>query len=91
MKTDYGWYGGDNGTNSSGFSGLPGGSRYYDNGDFYSGGNVGIWWSSSLNDSFDGVVFVIYRYLFYYSENFYSINGNNRGSGFSVRCVRDAE
>ena len=29
MKTDHGWYGGGNGTNSSGFSGLPGGDRDY--------------------------------------------------------------
>ena len=34
MKTTYGWYGGGNGTNSSGFSGLPGGYRYYLNGNF---------------------------------------------------------
>ena len=27
MKTDYGWLNGGNGTNSSGFSGLPGGNR----------------------------------------------------------------
>ena len=30
MKTDYGWYNGGNGTNSSGFSGLPGGYRAND-------------------------------------------------------------
>ena len=48
MKTTYGWYGGGNGTNSSGFSGLPGGGRD-SAGNFYEAGNSGVWWSSSPN------------------------------------------
>ena len=48
MKTDYGWYNGGNGTNSSGFSGLPGGGRF-GNGYFLSAGTNGYWWSSSPN------------------------------------------
>ena len=35
MKTTDKWSGGGNGTNSSGFSGLPGGVRYHE-GDWYS-------------------------------------------------------
>ena len=48
MKTDYGWYSDGNGTNSSGFSGLPGGFRD-DNGAFNNAGSSTIWWSSSPN------------------------------------------
>ena len=51
MKMDYGWRKGGNGSNSSGFSGLPGGTRLL-LGPFIYGGSVGIWWSSSLSDSF---------------------------------------
>ena len=40
-----------NGTNSSGFSGLAGGNRYYD-GDFYSGGNLGCFWSASAGGTY---------------------------------------
>ncbi len=83
MKTTYGWNNGGNGTNSSGFSGLPGGFRYF-SGSFGNAGDVGSWWSSSPNGSD-----AWYRYL-YYGENVYRYDGNRR-FGFSVRCVRDAE
>ena len=85
MKTDYGWGDGGNGTNSSGFSGLPGGLRHYLYGWFATGGDQGYWWSSSPsgNDAW-------YRFL---RSEYESVA---RGSlpkrfGFSVRCVRDAE
>ena len=84
MKTSYGWYNGGNGTNSSGFSGLPGGDRV-SNGFFYSSGYYGYWWSSSANGS-NGW----YRYLYNYFENVTRTNGGPR-RGYSVRCVRDAE
>ena len=48
MKTDYGWHNGGNGTNSSGFSGLPGG--YYTDYSWYiQASTVGYWWSSSAD------------------------------------------
>ncbi|MBM3920821.1 MAG: hypothetical protein FJ347_06290, partial [Sphingomonadales bacterium] len=46
MKSKTGWNENGNGTNSSGFSGLPGGTRNY-NGTFYTIGYDGYWWSSS--------------------------------------------
>ena len=86
MKTDYGWHNDGNGTNSSGFSGLPGGFRDLD-GDFYTAGVDGYWWSSSPNGSF-----AWYRTLFYALDDIYSLfDIKLPGSGFSVRCVRDAE
>ena len=39
MKTDYGWHNGWNGTNSSGFSGLPGGFRF-SSGYFFDAGTL---------------------------------------------------
>ena len=46
MKSTSGWVENGNGTNSSGFSGLPGGYRYYD-GTFDDIGDYGYWWSST--------------------------------------------
>ena len=85
MKTTYGWLGVDgNGTNSSGFSCLPGGSRGY-SGAFETAGYDGIWWSSSPDGSN-----AWYRGLFTYSEDVFRFSGVPH-FGFSVRCVRDAE
>ena len=87
MKTDYGWNGGGNGTNSSGFSGLPGGFRDYTGYYFFNAGSSGRWWSSSPDGSAAWV-----RLLSDSSENVY------RSSyliypryGYSVRCIQDTE
>ena len=85
MKTDYGWYNGGNGTNSSGFSGLPGGYRDAFGGGFDFAGLTGVWWSSSPNGSSEWG-----RYLDFSNEIVYR-GDLNAHYGFSVRCVRDAE
>jgi uncharacterized protein (TIGR02145 family) len=73
-----------NGTNESGFNGLPGGERALD-GTFYNFGSNGYWWSSTENDTY----YAWYRYLNYgsgyVSRSFYFSKTN----GFSVRCLRD--
>ena len=84
MKTTYGWNDGGNGTNSSGFSGLPGGYRY-GYGGFYNAGYGGYWWSSSPDGSY-----ALYRALYYNGENVFR-SDDYRRTAFSVRCVRDAE
>ena len=84
MKTTYGWYEGGNGTNSSGFSGLPGGYRSND-GYFNGAGGDGYWWSSSPYGSAAWS-----RALYASSENVYRYLSTPQ-VGFSVRCVRDAE
>ena len=68
------------GTNSSGFAGLPGGNRAGD-GNFY-GAGYGYWWTSSPNDSY------AWRIILGSSD---SVNRgySNLRSGFSMRCVRD--
>jgi len=87
MKSTDFWadFGGDsgNGTNESGFSGLPGGFRNY-NGSFYPIGKHGYWWSSTENVTFTAWD----RYLGYRVGSVYRYSGNKR-IGFSVRCLRD--
>jgi uncharacterized protein (TIGR02145 family) len=70
-------------TNESGFAGLPGGDRFK-YGAFYDIGSVGIWWSST---EFDTSI-AWYRDLSS-SNGLVSRYGDGKGSGFSVRCLRD--
>ena len=70
-------------TNSSGFSGLPGG--YRDNlGSYDAVGYDGYWWSSTQSSA----TYAWYRFLYYANGNVYRLNYAKR-YGFSVRCVRD--
>ena len=85
LKTDYGWNYGGNGTNSSSFSGLPGGLLSDNGADFTSVGASADWWSSSSNGvaawsrslhaSFDGV----YR------------GAPIHQTGLSIRCIQDID
>jgi uncharacterized protein (TIGR02145 family) len=73
------------GTNSSGFSALPGGSRSDFNGYFYYLGNNGYWWTSSSNGTN-----AMGRNLFTGNSSAYSFDDDAHG-GFSVRCIQDAD
>jgi len=82
LKRDYGWLNGGNGTNSSGFSGLPGG--YRDDVAFFNGaGALGLWWSLSPDDSL-----AWWRQLSYYNENVLR-EPDILPCGLSIRCVQD--
>ena len=83
MKSKQGWAEGGNGTNSSGFSGLPGGFRS-DGGIFFGIGDYSYWWSSS--EYFSSIAW--FRLLYYYSGDVGRGDGSE-GSGLSVRCRRD--
>jgi uncharacterized protein (TIGR02145 family) len=83
MKTTSGWYNNGNGTNSSGFSALPGGNRG-NSGDFGDVGIFDVWWSSTEYS----VGSAWYRYLYYGDGRVYR-NDDPEDRGFSVRCVRD--
>ena len=85
LKSTSGWNSGGNGTDNFGFSALPGGLRDNDLGLFYGAGNFGEWWSSSP-DGGSGWI----RSLSYDYPGIYWGNSNPR-SGFSVRCLRDAD
>ena len=70
-------------TNSYGFAGLPGGLRYYE-GSFGYVGYGGYWWSSTEDNTTNG----LYRLLYYSLSDFLRDSGP-KTIGFSVRCLRD--
>lgn len=85
MKTTTGWpvFPGITNTNSSGFTGLPGGYRYV-NALFNNIGYGSCWWSSTANGSINGW----YRYLST-SEAAAGRNNTGKNSGYFVRCIKD--
>ena len=83
MKSSFGWDKNGNGTNSSGFSGLPGGFRSID-GAFFGIGSLGDWWSSTESDTNDAWI----RYLDCSGGDVERSDGYEK-IGFSVRCLRD--
>ncbi|MCX6246703.1 MAG: fibrobacter succinogenes major paralogous domain-containing protein [Bacteroidetes bacterium] len=71
-------------TNESGFTAIPGGYRYTDNGSFRQMGNDADWWSTTEVDA----TYAWFRNIYY---NF-PVSGRyyyNKQNGFSVRCVKD--
>jgi uncharacterized protein (TIGR02145 family) len=85
LKTSTGWNNRDgkigNGSNSSGFSGLPSGYRL-DNGTFFGMGDGGDWWSTTIDNSNQALFFHLsywdgQAFKFYYPKSF----------GFSIRCL----
>jgi uncharacterized protein (TIGR02145 family) len=85
MKSTFGWSG-NNGTNTSGFSGLPGGYRAPGGSVFYEGGAYGYWWTSSNM----GLSFAFSRRLNHGNESVWS-GANGFRDGYSVRCIQDSE
>lgn len=89
MKAPYGWSDSLSGSNSSGFSALPGGVRGGDGG-FYDAGKVGAWWCSDTIQSE-----AIYRAVDNTSalSNPGSVLRSSRSPtwGLSIRCIKDAE
>jgi uncharacterized protein (TIGR02145 family) len=84
MKNNTGWKTGENGTNASGFSALPGGYRFRLDGAFNNIGDLSYWWCSDESGPTTG----------YYRR----LDGNNPGvfresalkaAGKYVRCVMD--
>jgi uncharacterized protein (TIGR02145 family) len=94
IRNENGWDKNFNGTNKSGFSGLPGGFRAGELGDrleelFNEEGSSGNWWTSS--DYWGGNeawlrsmnILVHYAKVFRYFDD--------KSNGFSVRCILDCE
>ena len=83
MKSTSDWRGDNNGTNSSGFSGLPGGFRT-SNRYFLNVGNYGFWWSTSEYDAKNAYERAL-------SEGYSGLlrDRTSKGYGYSVRCVED--
>ena len=83
MKNTTGWAAGQNGTNTSGFSGLPGGYRYYLDGTFQAQGFWSFWWTGTAVDATTS----------YYRRLDGSLTTVNRGgvmmtAGKYVRCMK---
>ena len=68
-------------TNSSGWTGLPGGYRY--SGGFGHKGSYGNWWSASESGSYS------WRRKLQYVNDDVNRDDYNRSFGFSARCVQD--
>ena len=83
MKSTVGWSTNGNGTNSSDFSGLPGGFRYR-SGNFGDVSGNGDWWSASENSG----SYAWSRDLDNDDSNL-SRDANGKSNGFSIRCVKD--
>ncbi|MFC1725510.1 FISUMP domain-containing protein [candidate division KSB1 bacterium] len=69
-------------TNESGFTALPGGNRFFSDGNYTSMGNDASFWSSSEGSS-DGA----WGHSLNYNDSDVSRYDQNKKNGFSVRCV----
>lgn len=73
-----------NATNESGFTALPGGTRFSDGTTFSEIGGLCDWWSSS--EFSPGIAWL---HGLYFSETGVNKVGLDKASGFSVRCLKD--
>jgi len=74
---------GKNSTNSSGFTGLPGGERNNIL-KFFDAGNSGYWWSSTEGSDTNALM----RYL-NYSDNYFNRYFVEKSFGLSIRCIKN--
>lgn len=84
MKNQTGWDENGNGTNSSGFSALPGGYRFGGDGQFFLQTTITYWWSSTEHDADRGW----YRRLDSTSDQVYRASTSKKGGKY-IRCVKD--
>ena len=85
LKSQSGWYNNGNGSDEFGFRGLPGGRRI-DEGLFQSPNYESFWWTSS-----EGIFpeFNAWATSIYYISNDLNIFEDSKGSGLSIRCIKD--
>jgi uncharacterized protein (TIGR02145 family) len=84
MKNTSGWDENGNGTNSSGFTALPGGYRYGLDGMFVLQTTITYWWTASEHDADRGW----YRRLDSSSDQAYRASTSKKGGKY-VRCVKN--
>lgn len=85
MKSTTSWRRNGNGSNESGFTGLPGGLRYY-NGTFTFQGFAGAWWSSDEPTEVKGTWG---RGLVFYDSKILTGYDGRKDAALSVRCVKN--
>jgi uncharacterized protein (TIGR02145 family) len=73
-----------NGSDTHGFSALPGGSRYTGGAAFWDVGSGGAWWSATEH----GAAIARYRVM-YPSHSGVGTNWDGKAYGFSLRCAQD--
>lgn len=71
-------------TNTSGFTALPGGERYYHYGNFNNIGESGYWWSST-----ESGYEAYYTSLYFASSEITTQMTTDKRNGFSIRCIKD--
>jgi uncharacterized protein (TIGR02145 family) len=86
MKSSSGWNDNGNGSNSSGFTGLPGGGKLANG--FLNVGGYGYWWSADLQTSPEQGPYAYHRHVGYYFD--YVISTIPAAHlGLSARCIQD--
>ncbi len=88
MKSTNGWGNLGNGTNSSGFSGLPCGYRYQ-YGDVFGFGSFGYWWSASEDSKNSAYIREMYDVISHVPSDGLYRDSAIKEAGLSVRCLRD--
>jgi uncharacterized protein (TIGR02145 family) len=83
MKSATGWYNNGNGTNTSGFTGLPGGFRGNDS-NFNNLTQLGFFWSSTQADASSA-----WNRKLNYDTAVVTKYNSFKTDGFSVRCIRN--
>jgi len=84
LKSKTGWDEGGGGTDSRGFSALPGGNRHHTAGDFSYVGSTGFWWTAT---EYGGGS--VYIRTMSYGDDEASESYTAKDGGLSVRCVKD--
>ena len=82
MKSTNGWIDGDNGTNETGFIGLPGGYRV-ENGTFLNLGSIGTWWCTTESKAQSAIDYYLTL------SGSLSRSSSPRQRGESMRCLRN--
>ncbi len=85
MKSTTGWLTNENGTNSSGFTALPSGFRYYGTGGFEGQGTICYLWSSSEPQN---LATAYYRRLDGDENRIYK-SATLKQAGKAIRCIKD--
>jgi len=93
LKTKDGWDESGNGKDTYGFSALPGGLYWAEEGEFHAVGGWGLWWIDDICYDFESLddveKFVCYMAMSHNTGNVQSGGGFDSSDLLSVRCLKD--